>query len=195
MSTSDEREIDPIEEMTRIAQSYLDVALWGFKESYRAAKPGNLIYDSELCRVNLIWGGWDHQGGNSINIRYGRLHALNERATLIWNGEERHCWHRVEHVLHLLDGRSPVEAAKLNFSHPITDSFYESEFRQKFRHRQPEWLARMHSSIWQQYGKRLFELFDLRRPDLWEKYEEFLRQMYDMKGRNPNMKPPLDRVC
>ncbi len=75
MSTVDERSVDPIEEMTRVAGSFLDLALWGFKESYRSAKPEELIYDSEWCRISLIWEGWDPLDGNSMNIRYGRLHA------------------------------------------------------------------------------------------------------------------------
>ena len=195
MSPSDERKVDPIQEMIRVAQSFLDLGAWGFTESHRSPKPGNLIYDSEWCRVNLIWGGWDAMGGNSINIRYGRLHALNERATMIWNGEECHCWHRFEHPLHFLDGLSPVDAAKKDFSHAITDPFYELEIRQKFRRRQPEWLAQMHAAVWTQYGKQLFELFDLRRSNLWEQYQQFLKEMYDIKGRNPNIEPPLDKVC
>jgi hypothetical protein len=195
MSTIDERDIDPVKEMNRIAQSFLDLRLWGFKESYRSAKPGNLIYDSEWCRFNIIWGGWDYLGGNSIHLRYGRLHAPNEKATMIWSGEECYCWHDFEHALHFLDGRPPAAAVKLNLSHPIIDSFYESEFRQKFHRRQPEWLAQMHATVWQHYDKQLFELFDLRRPDLWQQYRQFLKEFYDIEGRIPEMKPSLDKVC
>jgi hypothetical protein len=53
----------------------------------------------------------------------------------------------------------------------------------------------MHKAIWQYYGKRLFELFDLRQPDLWQEYREFLKEVYDIKGRNPAIKPPMDKVC
>src|SRR5215211_5380115 len=195
MSAIDERNIDPIEEMTRIAQNILGLSVWGFKESYRSAKSGNLIYDSEWCRINLIWGGWDYGTGNRMHIRYGRLHAPNEETTIIWNNEECRCWHRVEHALHFLDERAPAEAARLNYSHPLTSPFHEEEFQQKFNRRQPEWLAQMHAAIWQHYGKRFFELFDLRRPDLWEKYRQFLKEVYDIKGRSPRIKPSPDKVC
>lgn len=195
MSTNDEKNVDPIQEMIHVAQTFLDLDRWGFKESYSAAKSENLIYNSELCRVNLIWGGWDPMGGNSINIRYGRLHAPNEKATMIWNGEECHCWHRFEHALHFLDGRTPIEAAKMDFSHTLTDPFYELETRQKFRRRQPEWLALMHNAVWESYGKQFFELFDLRRVEMWNQYMQFLKAVYDIKGRNPNIEPPLDKVC
>ncbi len=195
MTTFDERGIDSIGEMARIAQSFLDLVRWGFKESYRSAKSGNLIFDSEWCRVNFVWGGWDPLGGNNISIYYGRLHAPNEESTMIWNGEECHCWHDFEHALHFLDGHTPADAAKLSLSHPIIDPFYEAEFRQKFHRRQPEWLAQMHAVIWKRYGKRFFKLFDLRCPDLWQQYRQFLKELYDIEGRIPAIKPPLDKVC
>ncbi len=195
MSTMDERDVNPIEEMTRVAQGFLDLNHWGFKESYHSNKLGNLIYDSKWCRVSFVWGGWDPLGGNSISIHYGRLHALSEKATMIWNGEECYCWHRFEHALHFLDGRTPIDAAKLNFSHPITDPFYEVELRQKFHRRQPEWLAQMNAKMWEHYGKEFFELFDLRHPDLWEQYQHFLKEYYDIEGRIPEIKPSLDKVC
>jgi hypothetical protein len=195
MSVNDERNVDPIQEMIRIAQNSLDLGMWGFKESFRASKPGKLIYDSEWCRLSLIWGGWDPLGGNSISIYYGRLHAPNEETTLIWNGEECHCWHDFDFALHFLDERSPADAAKLYVSHPLTDPFYQEEFRQKFRRRQPEWLAQMHVTIWRHYEKRFFELFDLRQPGLWQQYQKFLREVYDIEGRIPEIEPSLDKVC
>jgi len=195
MNVVDERDIDPIQEMSRVALSLLNLAKRGFKESYRMSNPAKLIYDSEWCRINLIWGGWDQLSGNNIHIRYGRLHAQSERVTMIWAGEECRCWHDFDYALHFLDGRTPVDAAALNVSHPITDPFYEEEFRQKFSRRQPEWLALMHATIWKHYGKRFFELFDLRQPGLWEQYQQFLKSVYDIKGRRPHIKPPLDKVC
>ncbi|MCI0610857.1 MAG: hypothetical protein L0Z71_17580 [Anaerolineae bacterium] len=197
MSTVDERNVDPIEEMTRVAGSFLDLALWGFKESDRSAKPGNLIYDSEWCRVNFVWGGWDQLGGNSISIYYGRLHAPNEKATMTWNGEECHCWHRVELALHLLDRQTPEYASKMIYTHSLIEQYKQSDIGQSLtgKRRQPEWLVRMHAMIWKRYAPRLFELFDLRRPDLWEQYRQFLKEVYDIKGRSPNIKPPLDKIC
>jgi hypothetical protein len=173
----------------------LDLASRGFKESFRASKPGKLIYNSEWCRLSLVWDGWDPLGGNSISIYYGRLHAPNEKSTMIWNGEECRCWHDFDLALHFLDGQTPLNAANLHYSHPITDPFYEKEFRKKYNRRQPEWLAQMHATIWRHYGKRFFELFDLRRPDLWRQYQQFLKEVYDIEGRFPEIQPPLDKVC
>ena len=195
MKANDERKVDPVQEMTRVAQSALDLDSWGFKESFRASKPGKLIYDSEWCRLSLVWGSWDPLGGNNISIYYGRLHAPNEEATMIWNGEECHCWHDFDLALHFLDGQTPVDTASLHYSHRITDPFYKEDFRKKFSRRQPEWLAQMHATIWQHYGTRFFELFDLRRPDLWQQYRQFLKEVYDIEGRFPEIQPPLDKVC
>jgi len=195
MNTVDERDIDPLEKMRQIAENFLIVASWGFKESFRSVKPEIIIYNSQWCRLSLIWGGWDMLGGNSIQIRYGRLHAPNNEATINWNGEECYCWHDFDYVLHFLDGRTPIDAAKLNYSHPSTDPFYEPEFRKKFSRRQPEWLALMHTTIWQKYGQQFFELFDLRQPELWQKYRNFLTDVYDIEGRPPEIEPPLDKVC
>jgi hypothetical protein len=195
MSTIDERDVDPISKMTRVARDFLALPSRGFVESYRSAKPAELIYDSEWCRITLVWGGWDPIGGNSIHIRYGRLHAPNEKTVMTWNNEQCRCWHRVEHALHFLDNRAPKDAAQLNYSHSLTSPFYEDEVRQKFVRRQPEWLAQMHLTIWQHYGIRLFELFDLRQPDLWQQYRQFLKEVYDIEGRIPEIKPSLDKVC
>ena len=197
MTANDERKVDPIQEMNRIAQSSLGLGQWGFKESFRNSKPEKLIYDSEWCRISLIWGGWDPLGGNSISIYYGRLHAPDENATMIWNGEECHCWHRIELVLHFLGGHSAEDAAKNIYTHPLIEQYKHSELGQslKGKRRQPEWLAQKHVVLWQHYGKRIFELFDLRRPDLWEQYQQFLKEVYDIKGRSLRIKPPLDKVC
>ena len=197
MSTIDERDIDPIKEMTRVGQGYLQLDLWRFKETYRSAKPGKLIYDSDWCRISFIWGGWDYVGGNSMHIRYGRLHAPNEETTMIWNSEESHCWHRFELALHFLDGQTPEYASKTIYTHNLIEQYKRSEPGQSLtgKRRQPEWLAQMHAAIWQHYGKRFFELFDLRRPDLWKEYRQFLKNVYDIKGRSPRIKPPPDKVC
>jgi hypothetical protein len=195
MSTVDKRNIDPIVEMSRIAEDLLRLSSRRFKESFRMTPPGILIYDSEWCRIRLFWEGWDYGRGNGINIRYGRLHATNEGSEMLWNGENCHCWHRVEHALHFLDGRTATEVAKLGFSHSLTRPFYQEDVLGKFAYRQPEWLGEMHVTIWEHYGQSLFELFDLRQPDRWELYRKFLKEVYDIAGRIPEIEPPMDKVC
>lgn len=195
MNTVTERDTDPIAEMARIAENSLMLSTRGFAESFRETQPGILIYNSEWCRIRLFWEGWDYGRGNSINIRYGRVHATNEGSKMVWNGEKCHCWHRIEHALHFLDGRTAAEAAKLGFSHSLTSPFYQEDALKKYNRKQPEWLAQMHVTIWQHYGQRLFDLFDLRQPGIWEQYRAFLRGVYDIAGRIPEIQPPLDKVC
>ncbi len=195
MATFEERNIDPIAEMTRIAQSILSLPERGFKETYRSVNSGELIFDSTMCRISLTWGGWDQIGGNSMHIHYGRLHAPNESITMQWQGEECRCWHDLDYILHFLDRRTPAEAAKLDVSHPTTDTFYKAEVTQNFRRRQPEWLAEMQVTIWNQYGQSLFDLFDIRKPELWQRYQQFLKDVYDIQGRDSDIKPPMDKVC
>jgi hypothetical protein len=197
MKANAERNVNPIQEMTRVAQTFLDLGSWGFTESYRSVKAGILIYNSEWCRLNLAWEGWDSGGGNTISIYYGRLHAPNEETTMIWNGEECNCWHRFELALHFLDRRMPEDASKTIYTHPLIHQFKSSELGQSLtgKRRQPEWLAQLHVTIWRHYGKRFFELFDLRRPDLWQQYRQFLKEVYDIEGRFPEIEPPMDKVC
>lgn len=197
MSIIDDRDVNSLGEMTRVAQSFLNLDQWGFKVSYRSTKPGNLIYDSERCRVNFAWGGWDPLVGNSISIYYGRLHAPNEGITMIWNGEECYCWHRFEPVLHFLDGRPSEYASKKMYTHSLIEQYKQIDVEQGItgERDQPEWLVRMHAMVWEHYGERFFELFDLRRPDLWEQYRLFLKQIYDIKGRDLDMQPLQDKVC
>ena len=195
MNTNDERNIDPIQEMLRLVKDVSTLGNWGFKESYRSVTDNRLIYDSRLCRIKIVWGGWDPLGGNSISIYYGRLHAPNDNITMTWDGEECHAWHSIKPTIHFLDGRSPLEASKMRASHPLTDKYYEDEYLKKFHRRQPEWLLKMHMDIWKHYDKSFFELFDLQKPDLWRQYQIFLKEFYDIKGRRRSIIPSQDKVC
>jgi hypothetical protein len=195
MNTFEEKNINPINEMVRIADNLLNLKSYGFELSYQDEKSSKLVFQSEWCKISLTWEGWDYGVGNSMQILYGRLHASNDKNMMIWNGDECRCWHRVEYPLHFLDKQTPVDVARLRLSHPTTDPFYEAEITEKFYRRQPEWLAEMHSAVWQQYGQQLFELFDLRRPDLWQQYQQFLKEVYDITGRKPRPGPPMDKVC
>ena len=153
MINQDKRNVDPIQEMLRVTQNFSNIDTWDFKESYRSTSGNRIIYDSDLCRIKLIWKGWDPLGGNSISIHYGRKHAPNENQKLVWNGEEYHAWHNVKDTLHFLDGCSPRQAANLDLSHSIIDKYYEEACRQEYRRRQPEWLMTMHTEVWEFYGR------------------------------------------
>ena len=195
MDINDEKNIDPIQEIIRLAHDVIDFSQWNFQESFRSVNAGIMIYNSLHCRVNITWGGWDSAGGNSISIHYGRVHAPNEESKMLWNGEECYAWHEIELPMHFLDGELPAKAIEIEYSHRLLNKYYEESYRKKFYRRQPEWLMNMHMEVWDHYGERFFELFDLRRPDLWEQYRKFLKEFYDIKGRIPFIKPPMDKVC
>jgi hypothetical protein len=187
MRSGDEVVNDPCEYMAQLAQRILPLAKWGFEENFRLGK--RLIYNSKLCRLKIVWGNWDYMGGNCISIYYGRLHAPSEAVTMKWNGEECACWHDIECVLHFLDGSVPESAesaSKMGYSHPVKEKFLQSEVGKSLtgKRRQPEWLMQMHAAIWEHYAPHLFEVFDLRCPELWEQYREFLRACYVAEGRS-----------
>lgn len=191
--TVDERNVDPIQEMLKVVENFSKLKTWGFVESFRSKS--KVIYDSEWCRVNLVWGGWDPVGGNSISIYYGRLYAPNDTATMVWDGEDCNVWHDLNLVLYFLDGTLPASAVSMKASHHLIDRYFEEEFLKTYHRRQPEWLMRMHMDIWDHYGVRLFELFDLRQADVWRQYRVFLKEYYDIKGRRQSITPSLDKVC
>lgn len=207
VAPEDERVEDPWGYMDSLAQEFLPLKKWGFRESARRGSwpkvvslwPG-VIYDSEWCRVLLLWEGWEMYTGNSIRILYGRLHASDDRATMIWNGEECYCWHGLGGIAaayDFLDGLSPQESASRKDFSRIIGQLRQSDLWQGLagQRRDPELAVRMGAAVWEHYGLRLFELFDLRRPDLWEQYRQFVREVYDIKGRSPNIKPSPDKVC
>jgi hypothetical protein len=193
----EERVEDTCEFMANLAMSILPLGRWGFKEDYRSIKDEILIFNSQWCRIKFVWGGWDVNGGNTISMYYGRLHAPSDKVIMRWDGEECHCWHREELALHFLDKSTPEDAAKSIYTHKIIKDYRHSEIGQSLsgNRRQPEWLLRMHTNIWAEYAPRLFDVFDLHRSELWEQYRMFLREVHDNTGRSPVIKPALDKVC
>ncbi len=188
------------QEMAELAQRFLDLKRWEFHESIRLLEPSaSVIYDSEWCRVKLAWGGRERfGGGETMYIDYARLHAPNDEVTIVWNDQEHYCWHRIsDTALPFLDGLSPKEATELREVLPaVMQQFAQSELGKSLSY-QPERLTQMHAAVWGHYGQRLFELFDLRRPDLWELYSQFVREFYEINGygSNPVFDPPLYRIC
>lgn len=196
----DERVEDPCSYMAYLAEAFLSLRRWGFVESYRSNEEGRLIYDSEWCRVKFVWGGWEMYSGNTISIYYGRLHASNDKVTIAYKGEECYCWHSlggIAAVFDFLDGLTPQESVKRKGFSQIIEQLRQSELWQSLagKRRDPELAIRMEAVVWENYGSHLFELFDLRHPTLWAQYRQFVTDVYDIKGRNPNIKPSPDKVC
>ena len=187
------------QKMIQVAETFLPLEQWGFQYSKRLVKLySDVIYNSEWCRVKFMWLGTDLYGGDTIAIFYGRLHALDDEKIMTWNGEKCYCWHSVENSLNFLDGMSPQEAVEAKRKWPrVMEQFQQSELGKSLTgvRRQPEWLIRMHAAVWEYYGNRLFELFDLRHPELWDEYTQFTKEFYVIKGLSPNISPPQNQIC
>ena len=182
-------------EMAVLADSFLRLDLWHFHESARLTVPHPIvIYDSEWCRVKLLWEGWDMYTGDTVIVYYGRSNAVNDKFTMLWNGEECYCWHHINEPLYFLDGMAPFDASKRKWPHFI-EQFADSEIIKNIPS-QPQRQLMMHAAIWNHYGSRIFELFDMRHSDTWEQYTDFLKKYYELKGTGPiPIIPPQYKVC
>ena len=195
-----------LHELAGLIERFLPVERWEFRKSaqfigspYQAvlgSVTGSpvIVYDSEWCRVRFSVQRERHN--DSLWVYYGRLHASNDDWVMNWKGEDCNCWHWDVHqlILKFLDGNSPAEAVvkrgkdpeglkefrKLGLENTVDDFEYSLKY---------------HAAIWNYYGNRLFELFDLQQPELWERYTQFIKEFYDRHRRSPNIQPPLDKVC
>lgn len=90
-----------------------------------------------------------------------------------------------------------MNRVKMTQHHPtVIDEFKESAIGKTLHEEYyPSYLLAQHSLIWQQYGQRLFNLFDLCQPELWQQYRQFLKEVYDIQGRDDDIEPAIDKVC
>lgn len=198
-----------LSDLITLVERCLDFPRWGFKQSYVSRVDISfpyVTYDSECCRVKFTHFGGDY--GNQwkeMPVHYGRLHAPNEDSFLVWNGEKCWPWHTIhEQALNFLDGLSAKEAVEKEYSPRFFEDIRELDTIKNIS-LAPEGIALEHAAMWDHYGIRLFELFDLRRPDLWEKYRHFLSEIENIKDevdRQKNHKrlkmpgfPSRDKVC
>ena len=148
---------NPCEYMTQLAITLLPLQKWNFQESKKLSKPSpTVIYNSEWCRISLIWDGWEMYTGNSISILYGKLHAPDDEHKMVWHDEECYCWHRlsgVGAVLDYLDGLSPQAFVSRNGFPRVIADFRQSELWQNLagKRRDPELKLRMEAAIWNHY--------------------------------------------
>jgi len=167
----------------QMLERFLDFNRWGFQKTFSGLSthfPPSIIYDSELCRVRFLWPVKDIRDREvSISILYGRSHAPNDEKTLLWNGEQCFCWHTLNLVLEFLDGLSPERVVRKNYELPAVMKQFNDSKNPSWSQR--EWLVRMHATIWEHYGERFFQLFDMRHLDLWENYVHFVKEFRMLK--------------
>jgi hypothetical protein len=176
---------------------------WGLIESYSKFSPGHIrvIYDSEWGRIKFRYRHGHYlvkaPKMDEFSIDYGRLHAPDDQADMIWQGQKCNCWHNNRLALFFLDGFAPqdvVQREKEGSWHcDVEADFRQSEFGKQLIENKlwAEIWIQSEAVIWQHYGQRLFEVFDLRRPDLWDAYSEFHGEYHRLKGTVP----PSERIA
>ena len=166
----------------QVIETYLKPENRGFKLAYSGLSSNNsaiILYQSTQCKLR-IWCNRDRPFDPlEFSVTYGRLHAPIHEDVMEWNGKKCHCWHGFtsKTLLPFLDGLSPAEALE------IRRSRIEEEFLKVWEGKDwdsTEIFARKHAMIWEHYGERFFNLFDLNRADLWEEYATFLKEYYEI---------------
>ena len=193
----------------------LDFPRWGFtlsgKAYFKRSASTTLIYDSERCRVRFDLSNIGRlPQEDELYVSYGRLHAPDDRMETVWRGEKCRCWHHsiFEPVL-FLEGYTPEQILDYRRKEgewplpPVLAERERSEQGREFREKYPPaGVISREALIWETYGNRFFDLFDLRKPDLWEAYQTFVRQYYAEYERLFPPRPiggdqplPRDKIC
>lgn len=192
--------------LIRMLNKHLNFKRWGFELTHAGVFPQYLpyiIYQSDQCKIRVKWEQDRPYESPSISINYGRLHAPVDQHYMLWNGEDCYCWHEIGMVLNFLDGLSLSSTSNSNSMVPREMSVFFEKNKNLAYQNQYEYVAKQNAHIWSIYGQRLFNLFDLRHPDLWNDYRDFLKKFYSfldernkLKGIPPSpVKPPLYQVC
>jgi len=82
------------------------------------------------------------------------------------------CWHNIDTVINYFDGLSPQEVELTLSLRGIVQDFHQSNIE---RYEQEEYVAKLTSHIWNQYGQRIFDLFDVCQTELWNQYADFTK--------------------
>ena len=191
------------EALIQLIEDSLEIKGWYFSPTYtKFIKPNNykLIYDSEWCRVKFLFSRMHYPETDKLLIDYGRLHAPNEEPFMVWNGERCRCWHNVLDPLRFLDSQTASavqgQSAADKKLPSIVRDFRKSKLGKKLLNEYPtKSTLVLQDTLWTHYGERLFEIFDLRRPDLWEEYRRFLKEYYSLLGLKPSYGPLHENVC
>lgn len=170
---------------------------WGFRKVNRLPNKLTVIYESEFCRVKFALRGSDYGPVFASSVHYGRLHAPDNEFYMYWNGEQFRCWHSSSDILTrtlpFFEGMSPQQIAieqaafwqsreaSLGVDHPISDYI--------------EYPLKLHSKIWERYGKKLFGLFDVRQPELWEEYSRFSDEYSRAWYKRWNITRDIEKIC
>ena len=199
--------VENSEELGRAIQNLiedtLDFEIWNFRMTFHDFSKMSrqiIIYDSQSCRIKFSFSRERWPSYDELRIKYGRLHATTDGSFMEWQGQNCHCWHDYRHPLRFLDGINPqvsVDDDKMGkFAPQISEEFSKSTEGSKLLEKYPPaYVLALEKKIWEYYGQKLFDLFDLRKPELWEQYRNYLRYYYHLIGKETLYGPPNENVC
>ena len=189
--------------LLQTVEDVMDIKRLGFYCAYTNFEKINglvAIFNSSFCKIGFTLSRQQLPQHDELSIEYGRLHASNDDPFMEWQGKKCRSWHKITEPIRYLDGLSPVEAMQqaiiLKQSPQAIEKFRHSEYGHKLLDEYPpKYVLTMHSILLENYGHRLFELFDLRRPELWEKYTQFIKGYYRLIGLKARYGPPYENIC
>ena len=178
--------------------SFLDFAKWGFQQSYASPDQKTLVYDSPSCR--LLFSLRIEREADEISVHYGRRHAPSEGFIIEWEGQRCIAWHNIRtlHVPEFFDGltaRQVVGQELAQIEIPAMVEFTHSQLGKELR--APASGVAYHQFLWERYGAKLFNLFDIRHADVWEKFRQFVRDYYALRNAESEaiFEVPHWRIC
>jgi hypothetical protein len=206
MNTSSNEEDIVKVELPRILEAikkYLEPEKRGLRLVFTGVLPlstPSIHYESAQCKIRINYTRDRPYEDIEMHISYGRQHAPFDKQVIEWNNKRCYCWHSLEGgvILNFLDGLSPSDITNEEFRVPrLSKTFYDAN---RISNGGPvEFLVRKHAFLWEHYGQRLFNLFDLNYPGLWQDYTRFLQEYYEEKVRQKRsgipFDPPRHQVC
>jgi hypothetical protein len=172
----------------------IDFGRWGFHLAYAGARPTAdviLVYQSPLCRVRFGYArgrfaAREAKLGQGVEeeafYEYGRLHAPDSEDALTIDGKKNVAWHYPPLLLNYLecrDGRASLDEVAAAPQLPFAKDRIRQEAQARGPSTWPETWASRIAVTWDLYGEHLFEVLDVRRPELWEGYRTFRKVLWE----------------
>jgi len=172
----------PIDRFPDYLATFLDFAKWGFKVTYISPDRKTLIYDSPSSRLKSSLR--IEREADEISVKHGRKHAPNEGHIIEWEGEKCVAWHNIRylHVPEFMDGltaRDVFERTLAQVESPAMTEFMKTQLGPRLPY--PASGLAYDQFLWERYGTKLFDLFDIRRADLWEDFQRFVSDYYALR--------------
>jgi len=188
----------PVEELVRLIKQDLHLERWGFTVASKKmdAKAIEVIIQSDHCKVDVICTR-DNSHLCSFDLAYARLHAPDQGAYMMYEGQKCICWHYLfSGILDFLDGMTPEEAVNSHWSGKKIIGLEQEPKIANLGKYNPERTLYFHDEIWTRYAPELFQLFDLRDQTLWKKYYEFNKEYVQLKFRGSDQfTVPPEMIC